>query len=187
MTDSTESAAIPWHSSTVQVVLVSTLLAPLGVPLIAPALPIIRDAFGATDAQASLLISAYFVTGIVLSPFIGLLADRAGRRVLIASLLLFSLTGGMMAFAPSFALVVGLRVVQGTAAAGVFVTTVTLIGDVFDGPQRNAVLGINNATLSAGAAMFPVVGGALGGGLLVVVAMGRNRNADKVSVPEEIA
>ena len=42
-----------------------------------------------------------------------------------------------------------------------FVTTVTLVGDVFDGPQRNAVLGVNNATLSAGAALFPIVGGAL--------------------------
>jgi ACDE family multidrug resistance protein len=163
MSDSTdESAAVPWRSRTVQVVLVSTLLAPLGVPLVAPALPIIRDAFGATDAQTSLLVSAYFVTGIVLSPFIGLLADRAGRRrVLIASLLLFSLTGGAMTIAPSFALVVGLRVVQGTAAAGVFVTTVTLVGDAFDGPQRNAILGVNNATLSAGAAVFPILGGAL--------------------------
>ena len=163
MSDPTDrSAAIPWHSRTVQVVLVSTLLAPLGVPLVAPVLPVIRDAFGVTDTQASLLISAYFVTGIVLSPVIGLLADRIGRRrVLITSLLFFSLTGGAMALASSFALVVGLRVVQGTAAAGVFVTTVTLVGDVFDGPQRNAVLGVNNATLSAGAAVFPIVGGVL--------------------------
>lgn len=34
--------------------LASTLLAPLGVPLISPALSVVRDAFGITDAQASL-------------------------------------------------------------------------------------------------------------------------------------
>lgn len=157
-----ESASVPWRSSTVQVVLVSTILAPLGVPLVAPALPVVRDAFAIGDAQASLLVSTYFVTGIVLSPFIGLLADRLGRRwVLLPSLLVFSLTGGAMALAPSFPVLVGLRVVQGTAAAGIFITTVTLVGDVFEGARRNAVLGVNNAALSAGAAVFPIVGGAL--------------------------
>lgn len=158
------SASVPWRSRTVQVVLASTLLAPLGVPLVAPALPVVRDAFGVTDARASLLVSTYFVTGIGLSPFIGLLADRVGRRrVLVPSLVVFSLTGGAMAVAPGFPVLVGLRVVQGTAAAGIFITTVTLVGDVFDGPRRNAVLGVNNAVLSSGAAVFPVVGGALAG------------------------
>ena len=55
-----DAVSVPWRSPTVQVVLASTLLAPLGVPLISPALPVIRDAFGVTDAAASLLISAYF-------------------------------------------------------------------------------------------------------------------------------
>lgn len=140
----------------------STILAPLGVPLIAPALPVVRAAFGIGDASASLLVSTYFVTGIVLSPFIGMLADRVGRRrVLIPSLLIFSLTGGAMALSPSFAVLIALRVVQGTAAAGIFITTVTLVGDVFEGARRNAVLGVNNAALSARAAVFPILGGAL--------------------------
>lgn len=79
----------------------STGLAPLGVPLIAPALPVIRDAFGIADAAASLPVSTCFLTGIVLSPFVGMLADRLGRRrALIPSLLVFNLTGGAMAFSP---------------------------------------------------------------------------------------
>jgi ACDE family multidrug resistance protein len=156
------SATVPWRSRLVQVVLASTLLAPLGVPLVSPALPVIRDAFGVTDATASLLISAYFVAGILLSPFIGALADRIGRkRVLAGSLVGFGVVGGATAFAPSFAVILALRVVQGVAAAGIFISTVTLVGDTFDGSQRNAVLGANNAVLSAGAAAFPVVGGAL--------------------------
>ncbi|MFC6731360.1 MULTISPECIES: MFS transporter [unclassified Haladaptatus] len=153
---------VPWRSRTVQVVLLSTLLAPLGVPLVAPALPVIRDAFAVTDARASLVVSAYFVVGIVLSPFIGLLADRLGRkRVLVTSLLAFGVTGGAIYFAPSFEWVLALRAIQGTAAAGLFVATVTLIGDTFEGTQRNAVLGMNIAVLSAGAALFPLVGGIL--------------------------
>ncbi|EJN58895.1 MFS transporter [Halogranum rubrum] len=155
-------ATVPWRSRLVQVVFASTLLAPLGVPLVSPALPVIRDAFGVTDATASLLISAYFVAGIVLSPFVGALADRIGRkRVLTLSLVGFGLVGGASAFAPSFGVILALRVVQGVAAAGIFISTVTLVGDAFEGSQRNAVLGVNTAVLSAGAAVFPVVGGAL--------------------------
>lgn len=157
-----DDVRVPVRSPTVQVVLASTLLAPLGVRLVAPALPVVRDAFGVTDAQASLLVSAYFLTGIALSPFLGVLADRFGRRrVLVCSLFTFGLAGGVTVFAPDFATVVALRVIQGTAAAGLFVTTVTVVGDAFDGIQRNAVLGANVAVLSAGAAVFPVVGGAL--------------------------
>ncbi|WP_458187782.1 MFS transporter [Haladaptatus sp. NG-WS-4] len=155
---------VPWRSPTIRVVLASTALAPLGVPLVSPALPVIRDTFGITDAQASLLITVYFLTGIVLSPFIGILADRLGRRnVLVPSLFVFSLGGGVLAFAPDFTTLLVVRLVQGTAAAGIFITTVTLIGDAFDGIQRNAVLGVNTAVLSAGAALYPLVGGILVG------------------------
>lgn len=156
------SARVPWRSPTVQAVLASTLLAPLGVPLVAPALPVIRDAFAISDAQASLLISAYFLTGIVLSPFIGMIADRVGRkRVLITSLFVFGLSGVPLVLAPDFTAVLAVRVIQGTAAAGIFITTVTIIGDAFEGVQRNAVMGVNIAALSAGAAAFPILGGAL--------------------------
>lgn len=153
---------VPWRNRTVQVVLASTLLAPLGVPLVAPALPVVRDAFALTDAQASLLVSAYFLIGIVVSPFIGVLADRIGRkRVLVPALVVFSLAGLAGYLAPDYLTLLVLRAVQGTAAAALFVTTVTIIGDLFEGARRNAVLGANIAVLSLGAAVFPILGGAL--------------------------
>jgi MFS family permease len=155
-------AAVPWRSRTVQIVLLCTALAPLGVPLVSPALPVFRDTFALTEAQASLLVSSYFLVGIVLSPFVGILADRVGRkRVLVSGLATFGLLGGAIAVAPSFEVVLALRVLQGTGAAAIFITTVTIVGDTFDGPQRTAVLGANIAVLSATAALFPVLGGFL--------------------------
>ncbi|RBI64694.1 MFS transporter [halophilic archaeon] len=155
---------VPWRSRTVQIVLISTALAPLGVPFISPALPVFRNVFGITDAQASLLVSTYFLVGIVLSPFIGILADRIGRkRVLVTGLLAFGVLGGAMVIAPTFEVLLALRIVQGTAAAAIFITTVTIVSDAFEGVQRNAVLGANVAVLSATAALFPVLGGILAG------------------------
>ncbi len=152
----------PLRSSLVQIVLLSTLLAPLGVPFLSPALPVLRDVFLVSEAETSLLISAYFVIGIAFSPFIGMVVDRFGRRpTLGVSLLIFGLSGAMLFFAPSFWVILGIRVIQGTAAAGLFITTVTLISDNFEGVQRNNVLGMNNAVLALGAAGFPILGGAL--------------------------
>ena len=160
--DPRAGSGVPWRSRTVQVVLASTALAPLGVPLISPALPAIRDAFGVSDVRASLLVSAYFLVGIVLSPFIGLLADRIGRkRVLVGGLVAFGVMGSAITVAPTFEAVLALRLVGGTAAAAIFITTVTIVGDSFEGTRRNAVLGVNVAVLSATAALFPVLGGAL--------------------------
>ncbi|TFG09921.1 MFS transporter [Candidatus Thorarchaeota archaeon] len=152
----------PLRSSLVQIILASTLLAPLGVPFLSPTLPVLRDVFLVSEAETSLLISAYFVVGIAFSPFIGMVVDRLGRRpVLGGSLLIFGLSGGMLFFAPSFLFILGVRVIQGTAAAGLFITTVTLISDSFDGVERNNVLGMNGAVLALGAAALPILGGAL--------------------------
>ena len=158
----TGQQTVPWQSATVRVILLSTLLAPFSVALISPGLPVFSTAFGTSEANASLLLTAILIPGVVASPVLGLLADRIGRRrVLIASLLGWSLAGGAIVLRPPFAVVLGLRLVQGTALAGIGIATITLIIDVFEGVQRNAVLGVNVAVLSAGAAAFPVLGGAL--------------------------
>ena len=130
--------------------------------LISPGLLVFLNEFGVTDAGASLLLSAVLIPGIFLSPVMGLLTDRLGRRrVLVSSLFVWSLAGGAIALGPAFPVVLTLRFVQGTALAGIGITTITLISDVFEDVQRNAVLGVNTAILSAGAAAFPLVGGAL--------------------------
>lgn len=142
--------------------LLSTALVPLGVPLLSPALPSLARAFAVSGARASLFVSAYFLTGIVLAPVIGGIVSRTGRRsVLVASLAGFALVGVAVPAAPSFDVALALRALQGTAAAGVLVATVTFIGSTFEGRRRNAVLGANAAALAAGAAVYPVLGGAL--------------------------
>ena len=162
MTESESSESIPWGLPRLQIVLASTLLAPLGVPLIGPALPLLRSTFEVSETLASLIISSYFITGIVLSPFIGILSDRVGRKpVLVFSLFVFGIMGGSVYLVNNFYLILLIRFIQGTSAAGIFIATVAIISDTFDDVQRNSVLGINTAVLMFGAAIFPVVGGYL--------------------------
>jgi ACDE family multidrug resistance protein len=152
--------AVPWRSPTVQAVLASSFLVVFGVPLVGPALPTVRVAFDLSDAGAGLLITAYTLPAVVLSPLVGMAADAVGRRrVLLPALLGFSLAGGAVAFAPTFPVVLALRLVQGACAAGIFTVTLTLVGDAFDGADRSAILGVNAAVLGVSSALAPLLGG----------------------------
>lgn len=162
MAETTESVEIPWTSVVFQTVLACSLIGVMGVPLISPILPSLRTVFGVSDAQAGLIITAYTLPGVFLTPFIGVLSDHFGRRTVVLPLLfVFGLAGGAIAFGPPFKVVLLLRFVQGMGASGLMVLAITLIGDFYDGAQRHAVIGINGSAIGIGAATYPLIGGAL--------------------------
>jgi len=139
-----------------------TLMAVLGVSSITPALPEIRDAFGVTSGQVGLLITVFTLPGVALTPVLGVLSDRHGRRkILVPALLLFGAAGGLCAFIRSFELLLVLRLVQGMGAAALGTLNVTVIGDIFTGQERSTALGYNSSVLSIGTAGYPAIGGAL--------------------------
>ena len=157
-----DTPAIPWRSPTLHVVLASSLMGVMGVSLLSPTLPAVQQAFGVTETQVSLLLTAFSLPGIVLAPLIGVLADRYGRRaVLVPCLVAYGLAGGSVVLLRSFEVVLALRVVQGAAASGLVTLAVTLIGDSFAGRQRNQLMGVNGAVISVGTAAYPLLGGAL--------------------------
>lgn len=160
--DDSGATAIPWRSGVLYVVLGSSLVGVMGISLISPVLPDLRAAFGISDTQVGLVITAYTLPGIFLTPFVGLVADRVGRRrVIIPLLLLFGVAGAGVSFAESFPQVVALRFLQGVGGSALIALAVTLIGDFYEGGLRNNVIGLNASTIGIGAAFYPLVGGAL--------------------------
>jgi len=154
--------AVPWSSPAFQTVIACSLVGVMGVPLVSPILPDLRSVFGITDAQAGLLITAYTLPGVFLTPFIGLLSDRLGRRAVVLPLLfLFGLAGGAVALGPSFRIVLALRFVQGIGGSGLMVLAITLVGDFFGGQRRDSVMGVNGSAIGVAAASYPLIGGAL--------------------------
>jgi MFS family permease len=84
-----------------------------------------------------------------------------GRRVIVPLLLLFGITGACISFATTFSTVLMLRFLQGIGASGLVALAVTLIGDLYDGSQRDAIIGLNGSVIGIGAAFYPVLGGGL--------------------------
>ncbi|WP_436935137.1 MFS transporter [Halovenus marina] len=150
------------ESPAVAVIFASTLVGVMGVSLISPALPAIQEAWGISESQASLLLSVFTLPGIVLSPPIGVVTDRIGRKpVLVPSLVVFGLAGGGIIFVSDFTLILALRALQGAASSAIIMLTVTLLGDMFTGQQRQTLIGANAAVLAVGAAGYPLLGGGL--------------------------
>lgn len=71
-----------------------TFMAVMGVSSITPILPAFRADLDLTNQQAGLLVVFFSLPGIIMTPFLGIVADRYGRKnVLVPALLLFALAG----------------------------------------------------------------------------------------------
>jgi MFS transporter, ACDE family, multidrug resistance protein len=139
-----------------------TLFAVLGVSSITPAFPSIIKQFGLTAKQIGYLITVFTFPGIFIIPFMGILADRFGRKtILVPSMLLFGVAGVLCAFQKDYQGLLVMRFFQGIGGASFGSLNVTLIGDLYSGEKRGQAMGYNASVLSIGTAAFPAFGGLL--------------------------
>ncbi len=142
-------------------VYLGAIVAQTGVQLIAPSLPIMRDALGLTNAQLALVTSVYLLPGALAAIPAGLLADRIGRRRVFGwSMVGLGLAGIALQFAThSFTLFLSIRFVQGLTFAGLMPLTMTILGDAFTGAALIGAHGRRTVALHLGDGMLPIVGG----------------------------
>jgi len=128
--------------------------------LLAPTIPDILAEFDQDDARSGLLVATVSVSGVVLAPLVGILADRHGRRlVLVPCLTLFGIAGLAVAAAPTFQLVLLARFIQGAGSAGLINLSVILIGDRFEGAELTRYLGRNSAVITVSLGTMPLFAG----------------------------
>ena len=71
----------------------------MGVHVIAPAIPEIMSFFKVNEVRVGLIMSLFTFPTIILSPIIGSLADRYGRKIfLVGGMLLFGISGALPVF-----------------------------------------------------------------------------------------
>lgn len=139
-----------------------TLMAVMGVVSVTPAFPGIKHEFGIDNNQVGLLITVFTLPGIFLSPFLGIIADRLGRKkVLIPSLFMFAVFGFACSFTHDYEVLLMLRFLQGVGGSAIGSLNITLIGDLYSGKERASAMGHNASVLSVGTAAFPAIGGGL--------------------------
>ena len=139
----------------------STLMMQLGMPIITPSLPAVQQALGVADADIGLIMAVYSLPALVFVPLLGLVADRFSKKwVVVPSLVLFA-AGGFAFTAETFETLLWLRFIQGVGASGLSGIALGLVGDYFRGEDRTRVLANTSFVQNVGAGVLPVIGGAL--------------------------
>lgn len=145
--------------------LIGSTLTVMAGAIVAPALPQISREF--SDVPGIELLSRLVLTlpalfmGI-LAPLAGYLTDRAGRKkVLLFSLILYAVAGTTGLYFNDFWWILAGRAVLGIAVGGLITAIITLIGDYFDGEDRNRFMGLQAAFAGMGGLIFISLGGVL--------------------------
>ena len=139
------------------------LLVTMGISSLIPVLPDLARAFGIALEDSWRIIAAFALPGLICTPFVGVLADRYGRkRVLIPALLCFTFGGVAGAFADSYMELLVFRMIQGVGSAPLGLLYPTIIADTWTGEERVRAMSYTGVALGIGTAINPVLGGALG-------------------------
>jgi MFS family permease len=161
------SQSNPTRATELTLLLVSTMTIMAGAT-IAPALPDMMNRFSGVanvDLLVRLVLTIPALTVAISSPWVGILVDRIGRKpVLLASMVLYGLSGTSGLYLMSLSGILVGRAFLGISVAGVMTCGTALAGDYFSGIQRNRFMGLQSAAVSFGGVVI-----LLGGGLLADV------------------
>jgi len=106
--------------------------------------------------------TSYILASAMFLVPLGRVADIFGRkRIFSYGIWIFTLSSLFIAFAPSPAALISLRVVQGVGSAMIFGTGMAILTSVFPITERGRVLGISVAATYLGLSLGPVLGGFL--------------------------
>ncbi|MEO1041838.1 MAG: TCR/Tet family MFS transporter [Pseudomonadota bacterium] len=146
---------------------ITILISMIGFGIIMPVMPdLLTEVTGKSVSEAASrggwLYFAYALAQFVMSPILGGLSDRFGRRpVILLSLLTYAIDFLLLAMAPTYAWLVFARVVSGATAA-TYSTANAVIADVSPPEKRASNFGLMGAAFGLGFIIGPVIGGLFG-------------------------
>jgi predicted MFS family arabinose efflux permease len=107
-----------------------------------PVIPQIAAGLGVEPATAALLSTAFTLPYALVQPLLGALADMFSKaRLMLLCLLIVALATLACAFATSFEMLMGARMVAGLAAGGVVPISFALVGDRIPIARRQVAMG----------------------------------------------
>ncbi|WP_208984905.1 multidrug effflux MFS transporter [Stappia sp. TSB10GB4] len=146
------------HTSLLGAALVA--IGPITMALYTPAMPVLAEAFGTTQAAVKLTLTAYFA-GFALTQLVcGPLSDAFGRRpVTIVFLALYLASTVLATFAPTIEWMIVARTLQGVGASVGVAVARAIVRDQFTGQTSARIMNTIAMMLAVGPALAPTIGG----------------------------
>jgi DHA1 family tetracycline resistance protein-like MFS transporter len=134
----------------------------MGFGIILPILPFYAESMHASETMVALLATAFSAAQFVMSPVLGRISDRYGRRpVMLVSITGSVLSSLVLGFANVLWLVFAARIVAGSSKANIS-TAHAYVADLIPMDQRAKYMGWMGAAMGLGFVVGPGVGGLLG-------------------------
>lgn len=138
--------------------LASVFITAIESTIVSTAMPTIVASLGGFSLL-SWVFTSYLLTQVVTVPIYGRLSDLYGRKpILLIGAGLFIVGSVLCGFAWSMGSLVAFRVVQGFGAGALMPVGRTLIGDLYNGPERARMQGVVSSVFIGAAVLGPVVG-----------------------------
>lgn len=147
---------------TIGIVLFCEFLICLGMSLIFPVMPFIRNEYHFSAFDMGMMSSLFALVQFVASPIVGRISDKVGRKpMLVWGLVVFALAEFVFAATSKLWLFDLSRAVDGLSAAMFVPTSMALAADITTREQRAKVIGWLSAAFSGGLMLGPGLGGLL--------------------------
>ncbi len=120
----------------------------------------IGEEFHVSAAATGWLATAFLLAYMVFSPIFGVMADRVRRWAIVGGgVIVWSLASGGSGAVPTFAMLIGMRLLIGIGEAAYGPVAPTLLSDMYPVATRGKILAWFNAAIPVGSALGYVIGG----------------------------
>jgi DHA1 family bicyclomycin/chloramphenicol resistance-like MFS transporter len=135
---------------------------PMAIDMYLPALPMIARDLHATQGQAELSMTTFFLGLMLGQPFYGPLSDRFGRKPpLVAGMMLFVLASIACSLATAAPVLIAGRFLQGLGSGSAIAISAATIRDRYTGHEAARLLALRVMVLGLSPILSPVLGAAL--------------------------
>jgi DHA1 family bicyclomycin/chloramphenicol resistance-like MFS transporter len=137
-----------------------TMVGALAVDIMLPALPNIGEAFAVSNPNdRSLVLMVFGLSFGLAQPFFGPISDRFGRRLpILGGMLIYAACSVASVVAPDFTMLLGIRFIQGCAAAAVRVAVSAAVRDRYEGAEMAEVTSLMSAIFLLVPVLMPGLG-----------------------------
>ncbi|MGB0498383.1 MAG: multidrug effflux MFS transporter [Rubricella sp.] len=135
----------------------------LAIDIMLPGLPAIAEAYALSDPnRAQAIITAYLIGFGVGQIFIGVLADRFGRRpVLLIGLVIYGIAALVCVIAPTLETLLLARLIQGLGSAAPRIVSMAVVRDCYEGRAMARVASLALTIFMAVPVFAPLIGQAM--------------------------
>jgi DHA2 family multidrug resistance protein len=141
-------------------VTLATFMEVLDTSIANVALPHIAGSVGASQEEATWVLTSYLVSSAVILPISGWLSDRIGRkRFYMTCVAMFTVCSMLCGLAPTLPLLIGARILQGLGGGGLAPSEQAILADTFSVEKRGQAFALYGMAVVVAPAIGPTLGG----------------------------